>query len=265
MEVFTCEDSFEGMMTCVYEAWASRAGHSNVRLMLEPVEELELFCSYHHVERDSEKARKVVSSIRRKISEQAFRMVYGASLSCQREKLDAIYRFLILGFHVGAEAVDLLGNEWVNRVFQLDRKVKNEAHYFREFTRFSSVEGREIMWAKIQPKSEILTLLAPNFSDRMPSEAWIIVDEGRMTAAVHPPDEEFYLTKITGEELNAMERSCEVSDPYVGLWKSFFHAIGIEQRRNPKCQRTMMPLWYRRNMTEFREENSGGVRAKGNG
>ena len=49
------------------------------------------------------------------------------------------------------------------------------------------------------------------------------------------------------------------------LWKSFFHAIGIEQRRNPKCQRTMMPLWYRRNMTEFREENSGGVRAKGNG
>ena len=40
-----------------------------------------------------------------------------------------------------------------------------------------------------------------------------------MTAAVHPPDEEFYLTKITGEELNAMERSCEVSDPYVGLWK----------------------------------------------
>ena len=85
MEVFTCEDSFEGMMTCVYEAWASRAGHSNVRLMLEPVEELELFCSYHHVERDSEKARKVVSSIRRKISEHIFQKIHPAGRLVPRD------------------------------------------------------------------------------------------------------------------------------------------------------------------------------------
>ena len=31
MEIYTCEDQFESMMTCIYEAWASKNGHSNVR------------------------------------------------------------------------------------------------------------------------------------------------------------------------------------------------------------------------------------------
>lgn len=251
MEIFTCEDQFESMMTCIYEAWASGKGHSNVRLMLEPVLEPELFCTYHHVERDPQKARKVVQSVKKKISRQAYEMIYGAAMSFRQEKLDAIYRFLVLGFHVGAVVTDLLGETCVSTVFQLDRKVKNEAHYFREFIRFSSVMRGRILWARIDPKCDILTLVAPHFCDRMPSEAWIIVDGSRHTAAVHPPDEEFYLTVLTKDELEYMEKSKEIADPYVGLWKSFFHAIGIEKRKNPKCQRTMMPLWYRRNMTEF--------------
>ena len=32
MTVFTCEDNFDAMMTCVYEAWASRLGHSNIKI-----------------------------------------------------------------------------------------------------------------------------------------------------------------------------------------------------------------------------------------
>lgn len=251
MEVFTCEDRFETMMTCIYQAWASRVGHANVKLELEPVEEPELFCNYHHVETDVEKANSVVRAVQNKISRRAYRMVYGASLSSQREKMDAIYRFLVVGFHVGAKVVDLLANPHVNKLFQLERKVQNEAHYFREFTRFSRVEGREILWAKIEPSSDILTILAPHFADRMPSEAWMIVDATRMTAAVHKEDGEYYLTKITRDELYYMEERRGQSDLYTELWRTFFHTVGIAQRKNPECQRTMLPLWLRKNMTEF--------------
>ena len=38
---------------------------------------------------------------------------------------------------------------------------------------------------------------------------------------------------------------------FVDLWKVFFKSIGIEQRKNPRCQRNMLPLWYRKHMTEF--------------
>ena len=54
MTVFTCEDNFDAMMTCVYEAWASRLGHSNIKLKTEPIGNLELFCDYRHVDTDPE-------------------------------------------------------------------------------------------------------------------------------------------------------------------------------------------------------------------
>lgn len=251
MEIFTCEDQFESMMTCIYDAWASKAGHSNLRLMLEPVLQPELFCSYHHVEADPWKAEKVVRSVRNKISRLAYEMVYGAAMSCRKEKLDAIYRFLVLGFHVGPKVTDFLGEDCVNTVFCLDRRTKNEAHHFQEFIRFSSISGGKVLWAGIRPECDVLTLLAPHFEDRMPSEAWMIVDEGRRRAVVHPPEEAFYLTAVTEEELCFMKGSREKTDPYVGLWKSFFQAVGIEQRKNPRCQRNLFPLRYRTDVTEF--------------
>jgi probable DNA metabolism protein len=35
------------------------------------------------------------------------------------------------------------------------------------------------------------------------------------------------------------------------LWKTFFTAIAIEERKNPNCQRNHLPLRFRDLMTEF--------------
>ena len=99
--VFTCADQFDDMMTCVYDAWASRLGHANVRLLTEPLGTPELFCTYRHVDAQPEKAASVVRTIRQKISSRAVQMVYRTAMAEQEEKLDVIYRFLILGFHLG--------------------------------------------------------------------------------------------------------------------------------------------------------------------
>ena len=76
MIIYTCKDQFEDMMTCIYDAWASREGHKNIRLMTEPVYEPELFCQYRHVDSDPDKSRKVVRSIQRQISFPAYQMVF---------------------------------------------------------------------------------------------------------------------------------------------------------------------------------------------
>ena len=36
MTIYTCENTFEAMMTCIYDAWASKEGHQNIRLKAEP-------------------------------------------------------------------------------------------------------------------------------------------------------------------------------------------------------------------------------------
>lgn len=250
MTVFTCEDSPDAMLTCIYDAWDSRLGHRNIRLMLEPLYETELFCSYRHIDADSEKAGKVVRSIQKKISPGAWRMVYRCAMSSNPEKLEIIYRFLLYGFAYGSPALQMLQEPAVAAFFELDRRTGNEAHRFMEFIRFVSFPG-DVLVSHISPKSDVLTLTAPYFSDRLPSEHWIIIDDTRRTAAVHPRDGEFYLTRLSQEEFDRLSAPAREDDPYPDLWKGFFRSISIKARENKRCQRGFLPLWMRKHITEF--------------
>ena len=96
MYIYTCTEEFESMLTCIYDVWAAKHGSANVRLELEPVGQQEMFCTYIHVEPDQTKSAKVVRSIQNKISWEAYRQVYLAAMSDEADRLDAIYRFLLL-------------------------------------------------------------------------------------------------------------------------------------------------------------------------
>lgn len=65
MIIFTCKDTFEDMMSCIYTAWASRLGHKNIRLKTEPIGNLELFCDYRHVDHDPNQTASVIRSIQK--------------------------------------------------------------------------------------------------------------------------------------------------------------------------------------------------------
>lgn len=256
MTIFTCKNQFDDMMTCIYEAWSSRLGHSNIKLKTEPVGTMELFCEYRHIEADNKKVRSVIRTIQQKISFRAYRTIYRvAMIEDEEEKLDIIYRFLVLGFHYGKKILDCLQNPVVMKLFQLERKVINEAHIFRECIRFTEM-GNHILVGIISPKCDVITLLAPEFVDRLPSENWMIVDDTRKTAVVHPADQQYYLTSLSEEEMSellAKESVAKDTDLMTTLWKEFFQTIGIEERKNPRCQRNLMPLWYRKHMPEMQE------------
>lgn len=250
MTIYTCENTFEAMMTCIYDAWDSKKGHQNIRLKAEPVGDMELFCEYRPIQTDTAKAQKVVRSIQRKLSNTAYIMVYRCAMSEQPDKLDRIYRFLLLGFAYPDKITDMLQHPYVNAVFALSRSVMNEAHIFREIVRFQALPDG-VLVAHIEPKSNILTLLYPAFDDRMPSENWLIIDDTRSIAAIHSADQETYLTTLSTDELQRLKHTEDMTDPFIDMWKSFFHHIEITERKNPSCQRTHLPLWYQKHATEF--------------
>lgn len=249
MTVFTCEETFEAMMTCVYDAWASRLGHDNLRLQLEPVLQQGLFCTYVHVDADTGKASSVVRSVQRKISYAAYRQIFLAAMSFEPERLDAIYRFLVLGFAVGKRVTDMLFRPEVVWMLELSRKTGNEAAYFREFTRFSRVG--QIYVAHIEPKCNVTAISAAHFADRMPSEYWMMIDDNRRIAAVHPKNQSFYMTRLSVDEMSRLLETEERGDEYTDLWREFFRSTGISTRKNYECQRGHMPIWYRKHATEF--------------
>ena len=67
MKVFTCRDRYDDMATCIYEAWsmALQVGHGHVMLMKEPVEQLDMFADYIHVEPDADKVQKFTRSVKK--------------------------------------------------------------------------------------------------------------------------------------------------------------------------------------------------------
>lgn len=246
--VYLCEDNLDSILTGVYDAWASGKGHRNVRLEMDRPVTMELFCDYITVVPDTAKAESVVRSIHRKISPKALHMVYRAAASPEDSRADDIYRFLIGGFYYGASVVDMLAEPAVRRIQELNQNIANETHYHKEFLRFD-VTGEGILFARIRPKGNILTMLTPHFADRLSGEDFLILDVGRRLAAVHPAGRDWYLASLSREQ--AEELLSQKHDEYRDLWKTFYATIAIEERKNPLLQRNNMPLWYREFMTEF--------------
>ena len=250
MKIYTCKDRLEDIMTCIYDAWieALQIGHDQIQLKKEPIFQTTLLDEYIHVDGDSFKAEKVTRSIRRDISSRAYLYVYYASLSAEEDALQAIYNFLRVGFAIGAGVLENYTNPHVMRIIELYRSVGNESHHFREFARFQSLDGH-VYVSHLEPKSDVIMLVGRHFADRMPSEHWMIIDDKRFIAVVHPADQDYYLTILSKEEMDRL--SIQTDDPFIDLWKDFFNTIGIKERENHQCQRNLMPLWYRKHMTEF--------------
>lgn len=253
MKIFCCKDRFEDILTCIYDAWscALKEGHDNIRLVREPVWQQSLFNEYIHVDADREKTEKVIRSIKKSISYQAYLCVCYASLSVEEDALQAIYNFLRVGFSVGAEVCSMYANPHVMRIMELKRKIGNESHYFREFARFTSLENK-VYVCHIEPKNNVVTIVAEHFADRMPSEHFVIVDDNRRLAVVHPKDEEPYLMYLTEKEFEVLSHSEDFEDEYTRLWRTFFKSIGIKERENRACQRNMIPIWMRKHAVEFK-------------
>lgn len=252
MKVYLCKDGFEDLMTGIYIAWeeALRIGHDQIRVAWEKGYEPRLFEETISVSRDFDKAQKVSRSVQSKISQLAYIWVYRAAMSIEEDAPDTIYQFMRLGFRVGKQVTDMLTEPVVFRLLQISRKVGNEQHQFMEFARFNSLNN-QLYISHIEPHHNVAELVAQHFAERMPSENFMIIDDGRKLAAVHPKDGENYLRQLTEEEFERLSTSETYEDDFTSMWRTFFDAIAIKQRENPRCQMTHFPLWARKHVTEF--------------
>lgn len=247
--IYICENTPDGIFTAIYDAWAAQIPDENLSILADGEFPFELFAQYRYVQTDMEKAVKVARSVSRKISPEAYRQMYAASLSYEEDKIMAIYHFLRLGFKVGARVTDMHAKPEVCRMFELCRNVVNESHSFREFVRFSELENG-ILLARIRPKNFVLPLMAGHFADRFPEEHFVIIDDNSEMGIFHERGKQWFLSPIDREAIERLWHS-ERSQEFERLWKTFFKTIAIEERRNYKCQRTMCALRFRDYMLEF--------------
>lgn len=253
--IYQCGDSVEAVLSAVYDAGLSAYGHDFIRIEIQREGEavnIELFSDYFAVESEPQKAECVIEAVKNKISYKAYSYVMYAVLSDFADRGDAIYQFLTYGFTMGARVCDAMQISWVQRIFAIKRAVANEAHFFREFLRFQEIQEKpSVLLAVCEPKHRIVTLLLEYFADRLPSEYFVIFDRIHWEAAFHSADgkQEVYL--LSEQEAECLLERSEQREEYVDLWKAFFEHIAIPERENRELQRNLMPLHYRKYVTEF--------------
>ncbi len=253
--VFVCEDSIDGILTGIYEAYQFKKeegieSHELLHLAVAEPQIHRLFTHYHKVETDREKADKVIRTLKREFGEHTYYELCLAMICAEEEKADAVYHTIVIGLkNHDPNVLQRLHEDAVHKTFACMRKAGNEVHNIKEFLRFEELENG-ILYAKIGPKNHILPFVMPHFADRLPGENFVIYDEHRGEFGLHPKFKQWYL--VTDHDFdNSRLVFSEEEQIYRDLFTQFCQTIAIEDRVNRKLQRQMAPLRYRPYMVEF--------------
>lgn len=256
--ILQCEDSFVGILTGIYEAYALRISHKSIYLEVGNTDDLRLFSTYKNVAPDEEKAEKVSRTLFNRFGEEDYITLCMALAANSEKKAQAVYKTVVWGLSPArkGKVMGHLSDDNVRTVMELARRTVNELHHLKGFLRFHELE-EGVLYAVIHPKNDILVPVAEHFSDRLPGENFLIYDEGRNRYAVHPAGKDWFI--VQEEEEN--ERVCakehikysERDEYYQELFWRFCHTISIEARKNLKLQQNMLPLRFRPYMVEFAE------------
>lgn len=249
MVTYRCQNSYESIFTAIYRVYEEHRQNEDVYLALD--EELRLFSEDIPVVVDWERSRKVVNTIVRRFGIEDYEALCYALATPEADKAQAVYETIRQGLKGARQGhlFDNLSDKGVLRTFELSRAASRECCHLRGFARFEELENG-ILCAKISPKNDLLPFLMPHFADRFPNENFMIADMARGKIGIHPAGEEWYL--LSDKELPEayIELSAE-EIKYQMLFKRFCTAIAIEERKNLELQRGLLPLYFRKHMTEF--------------
>lgn len=253
--ILICEDNNENILSGIYKAFEyckQNISPDDLDIVICHHEEYEteFFATYETIITDFDKALKTMEYIKKKLGNAIYADVLRAICHFDSNRGYVLFRFLYYCFKKGRSASYDLTNKYVIRTMELARKTGNEAHYFLGFLRFNSIG--DILYAKLEPKCNVLPLIIEHFSDRFYIENWIIEDVTHKLFAVHKAHGETRIFSGDFDLSYAGITELSINDEYEALWKTFFDSIGIKERSNPKCQQNLLPLWMRTHITEFR-------------
>ncbi|MCH5270088.1 MAG: TIGR03915 family putative DNA repair protein [Lachnospiraceae bacterium] len=251
--ILLCEDSPEGIFTGVYEAYALRLPHERIHLQTGAEEQPMLFADYREVKTDTDKAEKVIKTLKDRFVQEDYEAIWLALTAPSPERAQAVYGSIVWGLSNKRRGSVLqhLTDENIRRLMELSRGAGKELQHLKGFLRFEELENG-LLSSVIRPKNAILPMLAEHFADRLPMENFLIYDEGRKYYAVHPAGKEWFL--MQGEEQERKLHLSAEEEYYRELFRQFCHSISIDERKNLNLQRNMLPLRFRPYMTEFAEK-----------
>ncbi len=183
-----------------------------------------------------------------KISSNILKTIYYVFLSEEENKELIIYYFWLNSLKYQNKIFYMRNLKCVSSALKISKYVNNENHKLKGFLRFREINNH-ILYAEISPTNNVLELLSKHFAKRLKNEYWIIYDIGRNRYSIYDK-KRYYIVSKDNINLDNIKLDKEEKD-IENLWLTFFETIGIEERKNKRCQMNFMPKKYWKYMIEM--------------
>ena len=251
MLYFLYDNTFDGLLTCVFDAFNRKEFPENI---IGEDKQLPLFAESFNVITDDAKADRVLKALSKKISQSALDMLFIYFLSEMEEIEMRIFRYIRQALLSEKSIETNFADPDVLELSKIYRKVRREEERMRQFVRFQkTVDG--IFFAVMDPAYNVLPLTARHFKIRYADQQWIIYDVKRdyglhynLKTVENIHFDQLPVTlgtgKLSTDKLDAYETA------FQDLWKDYLKAITIRERLNLKLQRQHMPKRFWKYLTE---------------
>ena len=245
--IYVYDGTFDGFLTVIFEIYSSK--QKPVQIISEHLWQSGFFETDVHISTDAAKSERVWNGIAKRSNKQVTRMFYLAFASELPDVEMTLYSYLekLFADTTGTYYKNLLDDHSFE-LYQIARKVSFEIHRFHGFVRFQETSDG-LFFAAIEPDHDIVSLLAPHFARRYGSQPWVIYDRRRDKGIFYkkPDIHEITLTDkqfntITGDILQHVKSEDE--DLYRSLWKAYYKAINIPERKNTRLMLRLLPRRY---------------------
>lgn len=254
MILFLYDKTFEGLLSCIFFAYARKRFPD---MILSDTDQQPLFADERYVvDTDKEKASRVWSSLEKKLSKIARRMMMGVWITGLPETEMLLFRYIRKNIE-HPEGVELnFGDSDVIRIKEIAQQVSREVHRLVQFVRFQETSDG-IWFAPVSSRYNVLPLVVKHFRSRYAAQPWILFDATRnqgiywdthtlREVSFSPAD----LAVLRPGRLEGEKRS-EEEQFFQQMWRAYFRSITIRERLNPKLQRQHMPKKYWKYLTEM--------------
>ena len=251
MTIFFYDKTFEGLLSAVFDAYEKKIFPE--KLLRYGDIPLVFTETTHSVVCDEQHANRVWKGLQKKLPKNACNMLMYVWLSELKGSDELLFRYICKMFDTNQMFQYNFGDTDVLEVQKIARKVAHEALYIKQFVRFQKAADN-IFFAPIRPLFNALPLAIDHFTDRFADQQWVIYDLRRQygyyydlhtTQEITFTDDDHLLSGKLDEALMAEDEKM-----FQDLWKSYFRALTIKERINPRLHKKNMPVRFWQYLTE---------------
>ena len=255
MQIYTFDQTLDGLLTAVFDSFAL---HQQDVTLLAEGEQLPLFADEpHRVVTDGEKAERVWRGLEKQLPREALNMMTISWQSEERALNQPLFNYICKVFRMKKDISHNASDADVLYVRNTCRRVLHESQRMKQFLRFQKAKDGTYLGV-VSPDNDVLPLITDHFQDRFGDQPWLIYDARRKYGFYYDRQT---VTRITFADVDALpfdKDSGQLSDEllqqddklFQQLWRTYFKAICIRERMNPKKQLSDMPRRYWKYMTE---------------